>query len=157
MRADGRFGPRASPSGPSDVTVIVHLDDRAMMTEDLFHLISVGVVGFFDGGEVWGSGRSFDASNFLASVGMGLRIAGTRATLQIPVRIDFGIPLVHHVGVSAVDIGTGSGPAFGIFGRPFYAQDNSVSVPENFAPDQTVSPYRYTSPFTSLGGTFPDY
>ncbi len=141
--------------GTSRLTV--HLEDRVTMTEDLFHLISVGVVGFFDGGEVWGRGRSFEAWNFLASVGVGLRIAGTRATLQIPVRIDFGIPLVHHVGVNAVDIGTGSGPAFGIFGRPFYAQDNSVSVPENFAPDQAVSPYRYTSPFTTLGGTFPDY
>ena len=69
----------------------------------------------------------------------------------------FGIPLVHHVGVNAVDFGSGSGDAFGIFGRPFYAQDNSVSVPENFAPDQTISHYRYSSPFSTPGGNFPDY
>ena len=136
---------------------MAHLEDRVTIAEDLFHLISVGAVAFFDGGEIWGRGRSLEASNFLASVGVGLRIAGTRGTLQIPVRLDFGIPLIHHVGVNAVDIGTGSGNAFGIFGRPFYAQDNSVSVPENFAPDQTTSPYPYTSPFTTQGGAFPDY
>jgi hypothetical protein len=137
--------------------LMVHLEDRVMIAEDLFHLISLGAVGFFDSGEVWGRGRSLEASNFLASVGVGLRIAGTRGTLQIPVRLDFGIPLIHHVGVNAVDIGTGSGPAFGIFGRPFYAQDNSVSVPENFAPDQSASPYPYTSPFSTQAGAFPDY
>ena len=137
--------------------LLMHLEDRVTIAQDLFHLMSLGAVGFFDGGEVWGRGRSFEASNFLASVGLGLRIAGTRGTLQIPVRLDFGIPLVHHVGVSAIDFGTGSGNAFGIFGQPFYAQDNSVSVPENFAPDQTISNYSYTSPFTSPGGTFPDY
>jgi hypothetical protein len=137
--------------------LMIHLEDRVTIAQDLFHLMSIGAVGFFDGGEVWGRGRSLEASNFLASVGVGLRIAGTRGTLQIPVRIDFGIPLVHHVGVNAVDVGTGSGDAFGTFGQPFYAQDNSVSVPENFAPDQTVSPYHFTSPFTNLGGSFPNY
>jgi hypothetical protein len=137
--------------------LMTHFQDRVAIAQDLFHLISVGAVGFFDGGEIWGRGRALEASNFLASVGVGLRIAGTRGTLQIPVRIDFGIPLVHHVGVSAIDFGTGSGPAFGTFGRPFFAQDNAVSVPENFAPDQTTSPYPYTKPFTAQGGAFPDY
>jgi hypothetical protein len=137
--------------------LMMHLEDRVSITQDLFHLMSLGAVGFFDGGEVWGRGRSLEASNFLASVGVGLRIAGTRGGLQIPVRLDFGFPLVHHVGVNAVDFGTGSGPSYGIFGRPFYAQDNAVSVPENFAPDQTISTYPYTSPFTTQGGIFPDY
>ena len=81
---------------------------------------------------MWGRGRSLEASNFLATVGVGFRIAGTRGSLQIPVRIDFGIPLVHHVVVSAIDFGTGSGPSFGVFGRPLSAQDNAVSVPEKF-------------------------
>ncbi len=137
--------------------LMMHLEDRLMVAQDLFHLMSLGVVGFFDGGEVWGRGRSLEGSNFLATVGMGLRIAGTRGSLQIPVRLDFGFPLVHHVGVSAVDFGTGSGPVFGTFGRPFFAQDNAVSVPENFAPDQRTSTYPYTSPFTTRGGIFPDY
>ncbi len=106
---------------------------------------------------MWGRGRSLEASNFLATVGVGFRIAGTRGSLQIPVRIDFGIPLVHHVVVSAIDFGTGSGPSFGVFGRPLSAQDNAVSVPENFAPDQTTATYPYTSPFTTQGGVFPDY
>jgi len=137
--------------------LMMHLEDRVAIAQDLFHLMSLGAVGFFDGGEVWGRGRSLDASNFLATVGVGLRIAGTRGSLQIPVRLDFGIPLVHHVGVSAVDFGTGSGNAFGTFGSPFYAQDNAVSASENFAPDQTIATYPFTSPFTTQGGIFPDY
>ena len=134
--------------------LMIHLEDRVTVAVDLFHLMSLGVVGFFDGGEVWGRGRSFEGSNFLASVGAGLRIAETRGTLQIPVRIDFGVPLVHHVGVSAIDFGTGSGQAFGAFGRPFFAQDNAVSVPENFAPDEVISAYPTTTPFTTRGGPF---
>ncbi len=137
--------------------LMMHLEDRVTIAQDLFHLMSLGAVGFFDGGEVWGRGRSLEASNFLATVGLGLRIAGTRGSLQIPVRLDFGFPLVHHVGVSAIDFGTGSGPVFGNFGRPFFAQDNAVSVPENFAPDQRNATYPYTSPFTTRGGIFPDY
>ena len=78
--------------------LMMHLEDRVTIAQDLFHLMSLGVVGFFDGGEVWGRGRSLEASNFLATVGVGLRIAGTRGSLQIPVRLDFGFPLVHHVG-----------------------------------------------------------
>jgi hypothetical protein len=73
------------------------------------------------------------------------------------VRIDIAIPLVHYVGVNALDFGTGSGPAFGTFGRPFYAQDNAVSVPENFALDQKTSLDPYKSPFTTRGEVFPDY
>lgn len=137
--------------------MMVHLEDRLMIAQDLFHLVSLGGVVFFDGGEVWGRGRYFGASNFLASVGLGLRAAGTRGSLQIPVRLDFGIPLVHHVGVNAADIATGSGQAFGYFGRPFYAQDNAVSVPENLAPESHISPYPFASPFSSPGPTFSNY
>lgn len=137
--------------------MLVHLEDRVLMVRDLFHLISLGAVGFFESGEVWGNGREFSSGNFLATVGVGLRIAGTRGSLQIPVRIDFGIPLIHHVGVNAADVQTGSGPAFGNFGQPFYAQDNAVSVSENLAPDSRVSPYPYASPFTEAGATFPEY
>jgi hypothetical protein len=137
--------------------MMVHLEDRLMITQDLFHLVSLGGVAFFDAGEVWGRGRYFGGSDFLASVGIGLRAAGTRGRLQIPVRLDFGIPLVHHVGVNAADIATGGGQAFGYFGRPFYAQDNAVSEPENFAPESRISPYPFASPFTTPGPTFPSY
>lgn len=137
--------------------MLIHLEDRVMVAEDLFHLISLGAVAFFDGGEVWGRGRRFSASNYLASIGVGLRLAGTRGSLQIPVRFDFGIPLVHHVGVNPVDIATGSGQAFGYFGDPFFAQDNAVSVPENLAPESRVSPYPFASPFSYPGHTFTDY
>lgn len=137
--------------------MMIHFEDRLMITEDLFHLISLGAVAFFDGGEVWGRGRSFSASNYLATIGVGLRLAGTRGSLQIPVRLDFGIPLVHHVGVNPIDLATGSGQAFGYFGHPFYAQDNAVSVPENLAPESRVSSYPFASPFSYPGETFPEY
>ena len=38
---------------------MVHLEDRLMIAQDLFHLVSLGGVVFFDGGEVWGRGRYF--------------------------------------------------------------------------------------------------
>lgn len=135
----------------------IHFEDRVMITEDLFHLMSLGAVAFFDGGEVWGRGRSFSASNYLASIGVGLRMAGTRGSLQIPVRLDFGIPLVHHVGVNPIDLATGGGQAFGYFGHPFYAQDNAVSVAENPAPESRVSSYPFASPFSYPGGKFTEY
>ena len=137
--------------------MMLHLEDRLMVVKDLLHLVSLGGVAYFDGGEVWGRGRELSSGNVLASLGVGLRVAGTRGSLQIPVRLDFGVALVHHAGVNAVDVATGSGQAFGTFGLPFYAQDNAVTVAENLAPDQSPSPYPLASPFSYPGPVFTEY
>jgi hypothetical protein len=40
-----------------------------MLLEDLFHLVSLGCVAFFDGAEVWERDRPFGTSGLVAPVG----------------------------------------------------------------------------------------
>ncbi len=136
--------------------MLFHVEDRVMMVEDLLHLISLGVVGFADAGQVWGRGRDLSSTNMLASIGVGLRLASTRGRFQFPIRFDFAIPLFHHAGVGAADFSTGAPQEFGTFGQPFIADGNSLADPENLAPDTVTSPYPNASPFTIPGGSFND-
>jgi hypothetical protein len=53
-------------------------------------------------------------------------LAITRSGHQIPFRIDFAIPLVHHHGAQPFDISTGSGQAFEPFGNAFASQGNET-------------------------------
>jgi Omp85 superfamily domain len=134
-----------------------HIEDRLAIVEDLLHLISLGFVGFFDAGEVWGRGQTLSGSGLLASVGVGLRLAGTRSGRQLPIRFDFAIPLIHHSGVSAVDFSTGAPQLFGTFGLPYANEQNTITDQENFAPDSTFSPYPNSYPFAYPGSPFTQY
>jgi surface antigen Omp85-like protein len=133
-----------------------HVEDRVTLVEDLMHLMSLGVAGFADAGQVWGRGRALSDTNMLASVGVGLRLAGTRG-IQIPVRLDFAIALFHHRGVSDADFSDGVGQEFGTFGQPYASESNSIADPENLAPDSQASPYPNASPFTYPGNSFIDF
>jgi len=137
--------------------MLFHVEDRVELVEDLLHLVSLGLAAFGDAGEVWGRGRALSSSNMLASVGIGLRLSSTRLGTQIPVRFDFAIPLVHHVGVSAADFSTGAGQEFGTFGQPYASDENSLADPENFAPDSQASPYSNASPFATPGSSLSNY
>jgi len=137
--------------------MLFHVEDRLTIVEDLMHLVSVGLAGFVDAGQVWGRGRPFSETNMLASVGIGLRFASTRLVTQIPVRLDFAIPLFHHAGVSPADFSTGGGQEFGTFGQPYASDENSIADPENLAPDSDSSPYPNASPFTIPGGSLSNY
>ncbi|MFZ0887495.1 MAG: BamA/TamA family outer membrane protein [Candidatus Binataceae bacterium] len=137
--------------------MLFHVEDRLALVEDLLHLVSVGCVAFVDAGQVWGRGTGLSWDNMLASVGVGLRLAGTRSSLQIPIRLDFAFPLIHHSGVSWGDFETGAPQLFGTFGQPYAAEQNSITDPENFAPDSTASPYPNASPFTYPGSSFTQY
>jgi hypothetical protein len=103
---------------------IFHFEDRTPIVDDLFHMLSVGAVGFVDAGQVWGRGRNFGLGNFAASVGVGLRLAITRSARQIPLRIDFAIPLTN--GGRPFDISSGSGQAFDPFASPFAPANNAT-------------------------------
>jgi hypothetical protein len=137
--------------------MVFHVEDRLMIVEDLLHVVSLGCVGFLDAGQVWGRGTVASASNMLASAGLGLRFAGTRSSLQIPIRIDFAVALFHHAGVGDTDLSLGAPQAFGTFGQPYISEQNSIADMENFAPDSTASPYSKASPFTYPGSSFTDY
>jgi hypothetical protein len=137
--------------------MLLHVDDRVAVVEDLLHLISLGVVVFGDAGQVWGRGRTLSASGMLASVGVGLRMSSTRSRFQLPIRFDFAIALFHHAGVSAADFSTGAPQEFGQFGQPYAAESNSISDPETLAPDSAASPYPHASPFTYPGNSFTGY
>jgi len=137
--------------------MLFHLEDRLAIVEDLLHLISLGVVGFAYAGQVWGRGRTLSSSEMLASVGIGLRLSSTRSRFQLPVRFDFAIPLIHHVGVNPADFSVGAPQEFGTFGQPFLSDANSIADPENLAPDSEASPYPNASPFAYPGSSFTDY
>ena len=137
--------------------MLFHAEDRVTIAEDLMHLVSVGIAAFADAGQVWGRGRALSGTNMLASVGIGLRFASTRLGTQIPVRLDFAIPLFHHAGVGDVDFSDGGGQEFGTFGQPYADESNSIADPENLAPDSQASPYPHASPFTYPGDSFTDF
>jgi len=137
--------------------MLFHVEDRVELVEDLLHLVSLGVAAFGDAGEVWGRGRSLSGSSMLASVGIGLRFSSTRLGTQIPLRLDFAIPLFHHAGVSPADFSTGGGQEFGIFGQPYANDENSIADPEHLAPDSEASPYPNASPFALRGSSLSNY
>ena len=130
--------------------LLLHLEDRIFLLEDLFHLLSLGAVGFVDAGDLWGIAHSPASSGPVASVGVGLRLVSTRANYQIPVRLDFAIPLVHRPGVYPVDVSAATGQAFEPFVDPFNSAGSNVTL-DPYQMYQT--PYLTTDPFNAQADT----
>jgi hypothetical protein len=105
---------------------IFNLEDRLFFVEDLFHLVSLGAVVFFDAGYVWGPNQGVDFREMATSVGIGLRIDAHRGSGEALFRIDLGVPLTdggsgrHGPGVTL-----GTGQAFDPFSGPFDLQTTS--------------------------------
>ncbi|MGH7856478.1 MAG: BamA/TamA family outer membrane protein [Candidatus Binatia bacterium] len=73
--------------------VIFNLEDRIFFVNDLFHLVSLGAVLFFDSGAVWNRSRALGLDDFASSVGIGLRIGAPRSADEKIWRFDLAIPL----------------------------------------------------------------
>jgi hypothetical protein len=67
---------------------LLNLEDRLYVWDDLFRLLDVGVVFFYDSGYVWPQGRPVKLGDLQNSAGIGLRLAPSRSADNRPVHID---------------------------------------------------------------------
>jgi hemolysin activation/secretion protein len=105
---------------------IFNIEDRVFFVNDLFHLISLGAVMFFDSGYVWERGDDGSPRDLVASAGIGLRIGIPRAAGEKVFRIDLAIPLTANGGRQwEPALSFGSGQAFQQFVGPFDLQTGS--------------------------------
>ena len=59
------------------------------MVDDLFQLISIGGVLFYDTGYAWTEGQVAKVSDLKGAVGTGFRFGLTKSSSEVIVRIDF--------------------------------------------------------------------
>jgi len=92
---------------------LFNVEDRIYVYDELFRLIDIGTVAFFDSGYVWPSARSVRLGDLKSSVGLGLRIAPTRSSANDPVRIDMAYALSDNGSRSRWSLSIQAGQAFG--------------------------------------------
>ncbi len=103
-----------------------NLEDRLFFVEDLFHLVSLGAVVFFDSGYVWGPNQGVDFRELATSVGIGLRVDAPRGSGEALFRIDLGVPITDGgSGTHGPAVTIGTGQAFDPFTGPFDLQSSS--------------------------------
>jgi hypothetical protein len=102
--------------GLSDFTgdrrFLFNIEDRLYVYDDLFRVLDVGAVLFYDSGFVWPSTRAMNLRDMRSSVGAGLRIASSRSGSNSPVRIDAAFPLDRRAGRPAWSLSVLAGQAF---------------------------------------------
>ncbi|MDD5304828.1 MAG: hypothetical protein PHS14_17160 [Elusimicrobia bacterium] len=91
---------------------LFNIEDRIYVYDDLFRLLDIGAVAFFDSGYVWPAATVVRAADLKNSVGLGLRVAPSRSGSNSPVRIDVAFPLSHHSSRSMWSLSILAGQAF---------------------------------------------
>lgn len=71
-------------------TILMNMESRFYYPREILHLAYLGGALFFDAGQAQPQGMGFRANDFHANVGAGLRIALTRSTDGMVVRMDLG-------------------------------------------------------------------
>ncbi len=105
---------------------IFNLEDRMFFVNDLFHLVSLGAVAFFDAGYVWDRNQTVDIRDLAASLGIGLRIGLPRAAREVIFRLDVAFPVRDGgTGETGPGVTFGAGQAFSAFSGPFDLQTTS--------------------------------
>jgi hypothetical protein len=103
-----------------------NLEDRLFFVNDLFHLVSLGAVVFFDSGYVWDRNQGVQLSRMATSAGIGLRIDAPRGAGEALFRLDLAVPLTDGgSGQHGPAITLGSGQGFETFTGPFDLQSTS--------------------------------
>ncbi len=95
-----------------DRRFLFNIEDRIYVYDDLFRVIDVGTVVFYDSGNVWAANRSMKFGDLKNSVGLGLRVAPSRSGSNSPVRIDVAFPLRRQAGASRWSLSILAGQAF---------------------------------------------
>jgi len=105
---------------------IFNMEDRVFFVNDLFHLISLGAVVFFDSGYVWDRNQRIDVTQMATSVGIGLRVDALRGAGEALFRIDLAVPITDGgAGKHGPEIVFGSGQSFETFVGPFDLQSTT--------------------------------
>jgi hemolysin activation/secretion protein len=105
---------------------IFNLEDRLFFVDELFHLVSLGAVVFFDSGYVWEPNQSVDFRDLATSIGIGLRIDAPRGSGEALFSLDVGVPLTDGgSGTHGPGITVTTGQAFDAFSGPFDLQSTS--------------------------------
>lgn len=94
-------------------SLLINLENRLFFIDDLFDLVSIGGVIYYDGGFAWSSGQPVAMSDLLQDVGVGFRFGMTKSSNELIARLDFSLRITN----SSKDndefvISFGSGQAF---------------------------------------------
>jgi hypothetical protein len=92
-----------------DKRLLLSVEDRVFLAEDLFRLVALGILVFFDTGFVWDEGQSMDLADLRYAVGTGLRVALPAVAGTNILRLTWGFPLgsgVDPVGDSVFTVAT---------------------------------------------------
>ena len=92
--------------------VLFNIEDRVYVYDNLFRLLDIGAVAFFDSGYVWPSTSPVKPADMKNSVGLGLRVAPSRSSGNSPVRIDVAFPLRNSAGRPRWSLSILAGQAF---------------------------------------------
>jgi hypothetical protein len=92
---------------------LFNIEDRIFIWDELWRLLDVGAVVFYDSGYAWPSGSSVKLADLRNSVGLGLRVAPSRSASNNPVRIDLAYALSDNRSRSRWALSILAGQAFG--------------------------------------------
>jgi hypothetical protein len=105
---------------------VFNLEDRWFFVNDLFHLVSLGAVMFFDSGYVWERNQGVDFRRLATSAGVGLRIDAPRGSGEALFRLDLAVPITDGgSGQRGIGVSLSSGQGFTAFTGPFDLQTTS--------------------------------
>ena len=88
------------------------VEDRLFLSENLFRLVALGILIFFDTGFVWDEGQSVDLADLRYAVGTGLRVALPAVAGANVLQLTWGFPLgsgVDPLGDSVFTVATSTG------------------------------------------------
>ena len=91
---------------------LFNIEDRIYVWDDLFSLLDIGSVVFYDTGYAWPAQDRIRLGDLKHSVGVGLRVAPSRSGSNSPVRIDMAFPLSRQSGRAAWSLSVLAGQAF---------------------------------------------
>jgi len=95
-----------------DKRLLLSVEDRVFLSENLFRLVALGILIFFDTGFVWDEGQSVDLADLRYAVGTGLRVALPSVAGANVLQLTWGFPLgsgVDPLGDSVFTVATSTG------------------------------------------------
>ncbi|MCM2303589.1 MAG: BamA/TamA family outer membrane protein [Elusimicrobia bacterium] len=91
---------------------LYNIEDRVYVWDNLFRMLDVGAVAFYDSGYAWPEGSSVNLADLRSSVGLGLRAAPSRSGSNSPVRVDLAFPVSRRTSLSSWSLSILAGQAF---------------------------------------------
>lgn len=96
-----------------DRRLLLNVEDRLFIRNEIFRLIDLGAVAFFDSGFVWPRRTQMDLRDLRHSIGIGLRLAPSRSASNQPIRVDLARALNPNGTSSRWSLSILAGHAFG--------------------------------------------